>query len=44
MTTGVRPLIPPGSSPTWTGLWSLAPTYPARQRFCIITADSGRAT
>ncbi|QSI48814.1 SPFH domain-containing protein [Thermobispora bispora] len=35
----IRQIIPPGSSITWTGMWSQVHRYPAQQRFYTITSD-----
>src|SRR5690606_19956359 len=37
----VRQIIDPGSSVTWTGLWSQVHRYPAQQRYYTITSDAG---
>jgi len=36
----VRQVLQPGSSLTWTGLWSTSHEYPATQRFYTITSNA----
>lgn len=38
----IRQVVPPASSLTWTGVFSVKHSYPAQQRFYTITADAAR--
>lgn len=38
----IRQVVPPASSITWIGMYSVKHTYPAQQRFYTITADRSR--
>lgn len=38
----IRQIVPPASSLTWTGLFSVKHAYPAQQRFYTITSDATR--